>query len=60
MNQMLDRVKLDAPEFCDRCNARAAVIARKLDLQLAFCGHHSHSNAERLKAAGFELLRIED
>lgn len=38
--QIVDRV-LTAEDRCDACNAQAKVIAKFLNGELMFCGHHA-------------------
>lgn len=48
------------PGFCDRCGAKAVVLAAKGDLVLLFCAHHYRENEEGLKAKGFSITNVND
>jgi hypothetical protein len=40
---------------CDSCNAQGYVKVSNQNLELIFCGHHYHKNADGLDKAGFTI-----
>lgn len=47
---------LNTSDRCDYCNAQAYVRVVGITGSLDFCGHHYHSNEEKLKEFAFQII----
>jgi len=54
INKTLDR-ELTAQDRCDSCSAAAKVVAKFLNGELMFCGHHAKEKEKLLVAKAVEV-----
>jgi hypothetical protein len=54
INKTLDR-ELTALDRCDSCSAAAKVVAKFLNGELMFCGHHAREKESSLIAKAIEI-----
>ena len=47
--------ELTAQDRCDSCSAAAKVVAKFLNGELMFCGHHARKSSEELRLKAVEL-----
>lgn len=45
---------------CDRCNAQALVLAKGVNGDLYFCGHHFQSHSEKLIEWAYDIVDERD
>ena len=48
--------ELTALDRCDACSAAASVIAKFLNGELMFCGHHARKNSEHLRKSSINIF----
>lgn len=52
----LPLIEFTAHDRCDRCIARAYTLARRDNLELMFCPHHSKKVRQNLFDDGWEII----
>jgi hypothetical protein len=55
MNETKEKV-LKIADRCDRCNAQAFILAKGIQGELYFCGHHYNKNKESIDSWAFEVI----
>ena len=55
MTETKDRI-LTLSDRCDRCNAQAFILAKGIQGELFFCGHHYNKTKEAIDAWAFEVI----
>lgn len=53
--KMQERV-LKQADRCDRCGAQAFVLAKGIQGELFFCGHHYNKNKDSVDSWAFEVI----
>jgi len=41
---------------CDRCNAQALVLAKGVNGELLFCGHHFNKHSEKITEWAYDIV----
>ena len=59
MTEVKEKV-LKLADRCDRCGAQAFVIAKGINGELYFCGHHFNKHQEALDKYAFEIIDERD
>lgn len=47
---------LNLQDRCDRCNAQAFVLAKGIQGELYFCGHHYNKTKDAIDSWAFEVI----
>ena len=47
---------LKIADRCDRCGAQAFILARGIQGELMFCGHHYNKSKESIDSWAFEVI----
>lgn len=47
---------LNLQDRCDRCGAQAFILAKGIQGELHFCGHHYNKTKEAIDAWAFEVI----
>lgn len=47
---------INIADRCDRCNAQAFVLAKGIQGELMFCGHHYNKAKDAIDAWAFEVI----
>lgn len=55
MSEVKERL-LKIADRCDRCNAQAFVLAKGIQGELYFCGHHYNKNKDAIDNWAFEVI----
>lgn len=57
MTKVLDKIRvLQISDRCDRCGAQAFIIAKMVNGNLFFCGHHYQKHQKTLDKSAFEII----
>lgn len=55
MTEIKEKV-LKIADRCDRCNAQAFILAKGIQGELYFCGHHYNKNKDGIDSWAFEVI----